>query len=90
VLNNLLNPKIAVFFTSVLPQFVAVGPQAARQLAVLGAIFVAIVLVYLCAYAVFAAGAADVLLRPRVRRIMDTITGLVLIGFGARLAVERS
>jgi RhtB (resistance to homoserine/threonine) family protein len=90
VLNNLLNPKIAVFFTSVLPQFVTVGPQAAGQLAVLGAIFVTIVLVYLCAYAVFAASAADLLLRPSVRRVMDTITGLVLIGFGARLAVERS
>lgn len=90
VLNNILNPKIAVFFTSVLPQFVALGPGATTQLAVLGAIFVGIVLVYLCAYAVFASTAADFLLRPTVRRVMDGITGIVLIGFGARLATERA
>src|SRR5262249_12753420 len=40
-------------------------------------------------YACVAASASGLLRRPRVRRTMDALTGTVLIGLGARLAIER-
>jgi threonine/homoserine/homoserine lactone efflux protein len=85
LLSNLGNPKIVVFFTSLLPQF-ATGFAA---LAALGLVFCAMTLAWLAAYAVAVARARRVLLRPRVQRAIDTVAGLTLVAFGARLAVEQ-
>jgi threonine/homoserine/homoserine lactone efflux protein len=86
LLSNLGNPKMAVFFTSLLPQF---GHSFAALLG-LGLVFCSMTLAWLCAYAVVIARAGDVLRRPRVRRVIDAVTGAVLVAFGARLATERS
>jgi threonine/homoserine/homoserine lactone efflux protein len=86
LLSNLGNPKMAVFFTSLLPQF---GHSFAALLG-LGLVFCSMTLAWLCAYAVVIARAGDVLRRPRVRRVIDAVTGAVLVAFGARLAAERS
>jgi len=87
LVSNLLNPKIAVFFTSLLPQFVG-AHAAASSLLLLGALFNAMGVAWLIAYALVAARGRDVLGRPRVRRALDRLTGVVLIGLGARLALE--
>ena len=55
---------------------------------VLAGIFFAIGLVWLVAFAMVASAAASRLRAPRVRRLIDAITGAVLVGLGARLAVE--
>jgi RhtB (resistance to homoserine/threonine) family protein len=89
ILSNLANPKIAVFFTTFLPQFVPASAPSFLALLELGFIFCAITLAWLVAYAAVAAGVGGFLRRPRVRRVMDGMTGLVLVGFGLRLATER-
>jgi RhtB (resistance to homoserine/threonine) family protein len=89
VLSDLANPKIGIFFTSLLPQFVSAGRPVLLPFLVLGAIFVAMTVVWLLAYTLAAARAAQMLLRPRVRSALDRFTGVVLIGLGLRLAVER-
>jgi threonine/homoserine/homoserine lactone efflux protein len=86
-LSNLGNPKIAVFFISVLPQL-AHGTSFVT-FAVLGALFCGLTFVWLAAYTVAVAKAGDVLRKPSVRRVLDGVTGLVLIGFGLRLATEQ-
>jgi RhtB (resistance to homoserine/threonine) family protein len=88
-LSDLANPKIGIFFTSLLPQFVSAGHSVLLPFLVLGAIFVAMTVVWLLAYTVVAARAAQMLMRPRVRAALDRFTGVVLIGLGLRLAVER-
>jgi threonine/homoserine/homoserine lactone efflux protein len=88
LLCNLLNPKIAVLFTSLIPQFVAPGQSAPLQAAVLAGIFVAITLVWLTGYAFAASAAQQVLRRGRVQRAMRAITGTALVGLGVRLAAE--
>src|SRR6185437_2569895 len=88
-LSDLANPKIGIFFTSLLPQFVSAGHAVLLPFLVLGAIFVAMTLVWLLAYTLVAARAAQTLMRPRVRAAIDRFTGVVLIGLGLRLAVER-
>ena len=84
LLSNLGNPKIVIFFTSLLPQF-ATGFAA---LAALGIVFCAMTLAWLAAYVVVVSRARVALLQPRVQRVIDTVTGLTLVGFGARLAAE--
>jgi RhtB (resistance to homoserine/threonine) family protein len=84
-LSNLANPKIAVFFTSFLPQFAGADANVLALLA-LGLVFCLMTLVWMAAYGVFVAKVGDVLRRPRVRRAMEGVTGVVLIAFGARLA----
>jgi threonine/homoserine/homoserine lactone efflux protein len=85
LLSNLGNPKMAAFFTSLLPQF---GDGFAALLG-LGLLFSLMTLVWLSAYAFAVARTSVFLLRPRVRRALDAITGAVLVAFGLRLAAER-
>jgi RhtB (resistance to homoserine/threonine) family protein len=86
--SDLSNPKIAVLFTSLLPQFVAARAPTLMPFLLLGAIFVAMTLVWLCAYALLAARASATLQRPAVSRALERFTGVVLIGLGVRLATE--
>ena len=85
LLSNLGNPKIAVFFTSLLPQF---GSSFWSMLA-LGLLFCSLGLVWLSAYALAVARAGDLLRRPRIRQSLDALTGTLLVAFGIRLAAER-
>jgi len=85
LLSNLANPKMAVFFTSLLPQF---GSGFAGLLA-LGLLFATMTLAWLTAYAIVVARARRALVRSRVRRALDAVSGAALVAFGARLAVER-
>jgi threonine/homoserine/homoserine lactone efflux protein len=86
LLSNLGNPKSAVFFTSLLPQF---GHSFGALLA-LGLVIAVMTAAWLTAYAVAVARAGDLLRRSRVRRALDAVTGTVLVAFGLRLASERS
>ena len=88
-LSDLGNPKIAVFFTSFLPQFVHGDGAVLLPLLVLGGIFAVLTLLWLATYAVIVGRATALLRRPAVRRTLDRFTGVVLIGFGIRLAFER-
>ena len=89
-LTNLGNPKIAVFFTSFLPQFTSSGQPAFWSLLALGLIFCSMTLVWLVAYASGAARVAELLRQGRIRRTIDALSGVVLVGFGLRLAIDRS
>jgi len=85
VFSNLGNPKMAIFFTSLLPQF---GTSFAEMLA-LGLVFCVLTFTWLTGYGIAVAKFGDVLRRPRVRRVVDAVTGTALAAFGFRLAVER-
>jgi RhtB (resistance to homoserine/threonine) family protein len=88
LLSNLGNPKIAAFFTSLLPQFIGSGRSVLLPFLLLGGVFVVMTLAWLLAYALVAARAPAVLRRPRVKAWLDRLTGAVLIGLGIRLATE--
>jgi RhtB (resistance to homoserine/threonine) family protein len=89
LLSDLSNPKIAVFFTSFLPQFIHGTSSAFVALLALGAIFAVLTLLWLACYAMVVGGASALLRRPAVRKSLDRFTGVVLVGFGIRLAFER-
>jgi len=89
VLSNLGNPKMAIFFSSLLPQFVAPGSSPFEAMLVLGLVFVSMTLVWLSIYAAVVARAGHILRRPRVRRAFDAAMGTILLAFGVRLAIDR-
>jgi threonine/homoserine/homoserine lactone efflux protein len=84
LISNLGNPKMAVFFPSLLPQFA----DTFAGLLTLGLVFAAMTLAWLSAYAFAVAKAGDVLRRPRIRRAIDAVVGFVLAGLGIRLATD--
>ena len=88
MLSNLLNPKISVFFMAFLPAFVPAGASAVGFSLVLGIWFIAETGLWLAVVAWLADRGVRWLRRPAVQRWMERITGIVLIGFGLRLATE--
>jgi threonine/homoserine/homoserine lactone efflux protein len=89
VISNLGNPKSAVFFTSLLPQFAPGGDASFTTMLTLGLVYCALTLLWLTGYGVAVAKVGDVLRRPKIRRAIDGLTGAVLVGFGLRLATEQ-
>jgi len=85
LLSNLGNPKMAVFFTSLLPQFAA----SFTGMLSLGLLFAALTLSWLSLYALAVARASGLLRKTRVRRALDAVTGLALVALGLRVAAER-
>lgn len=88
VLSNLGNPKMAVFFASLLPQFAPEGDASFAVLAALGFLFCGMTFLWLSFYAVAVARIGR-LMTTAVRRALDAVTGIVLVGLGIRLATDR-
>jgi threonine/homoserine/homoserine lactone efflux protein len=86
LISNLGNPKMAVFFTSLLPQFVPAGPAAFATMLALGLVFCCMTFAWLSVYAFALGRAGDMLARPVIRRALDAVIGTVLVAFGIRLA----
>ena len=88
-LSALSNPKLGVFFVTFLPQFVLPGQQVLPRLLELGVIFALIGWIWMNVYGLFVTRLRELITAPRVRQWMQRVTGVVLLGFGARLALER-
>lgn len=90
LISDLSNPKIAAFFTSLLPQFVPnAGGAGFFDFAWLGFTFAAITFVWLVFYSWGVARIGDVLRRPKIRRALDAVMGTILVALGVRLATEQ-
>ncbi len=89
LLSDLGNPKMAVFFASVLPQFAPEGQGMLSALAWLGVIFSAMTLAWLTLYAVVIASLGDAFRRSAIKRAIEGLMGAALIGFGVRIAYEQ-
>jgi threonine/homoserine/homoserine lactone efflux protein len=87
---DLLTPKVGVFFVTFLPGFVPPGHPVGSTSLVFGAIFVIETAAYFALLLMLASRITRWMSQPAIRRRLDRATGLVLIGFGIRLASERS
>jgi threonine/homoserine/homoserine lactone efflux protein len=87
VLSNLGNPKMAVFFASLLPQFVPGGNDSFVALLAVGLLFCSLTLAWLTLY-VLVVHKVWHLLSGSIRRMLDAVTGVVLVALGMRLAAE--
>ena len=86
-LTNLLNPKVGVFYVAVLPQFIPAGaPHFAAGVA-LTCVHVVEGVLWSTVLVGFARVLRGWLRRPAARRVMDRVTGAVVVGFGLKLAL---
>lgn len=88
LVSNLLNPKIGVFFIAFLPGFIPPRSPAPALSFGLGLWFVTETGIWLAILAWLAARGVGWLRRPAVQRRLERATGVVLIGFAVRLALE--
>jgi threonine/homoserine/homoserine lactone efflux protein len=86
LLSDLSNPKMAAFFTSLLPQF---GTSFATM-AAFGLLFAALTWLWLALYATVLARLRQALSRTAVRRAIEAVSGAVLVALGLRVATEGS
>ena len=88
-LSAISNPKLGVFFVTFLPQWVLPAQPVLPRLLELGVMFALIGWTWMNLYGFFVTRLRDVITGTRVRQWMQRVTGVVLLGFGARLALER-
>jgi threonine/homoserine/homoserine lactone efflux protein len=85
----LANPKAAVFVFSFLPQFVPRGVPVLPSLLALSLVLVMVDATWYVFLSWVVSRARHILTRPRIRQRLEQISGVVLVGLGIRLAVER-
>jgi threonine/homoserine/homoserine lactone efflux protein len=88
LLTDLLNPKVGVFFVTFLPGFIPHGEPVAYVSLLLGAIFIVLTGIYFVLLLAASKPVLRWLATTHIRRRLDRCTGLVLIGFGLRLALD--
>ena len=89
LVSNLLNPKIALLFLTLLPQFVAGGEPRVATTAALAAIFLAVAVLWWRAFSLAIGPLGRFLSRPAVVARFDRGTGALLVALGVRVALER-
>jgi threonine/homoserine/homoserine lactone efflux protein len=87
--NNLLNPKVGVFYVSFLPQFIPAGASPAAFGLLLASMHVVMGLAWAGGLILATAPIARALRRPGVVQWLDRVTGGVFVAFGVRIALER-
>ncbi len=87
LLTNLLNPKCAVFFVALMPQFLTGTPRLDQTL-LLSALAVVVTVVWFTVLANIVGTLRKFFTSPRVRRTMDAVTGTILVGLGVKIALD--
>ena len=87
LVTSVSNPKLAVFFVALFPQFLTRGSPVLPYALGMAAVIVALDVLWFSTLA-FAVDRARTLLKPRVQHGMERFTGAVMIGLGLRLAAE--
>jgi threonine/homoserine/homoserine lactone efflux protein len=85
LLCNVLNPKVAVFFVALLPQFLPTRPGLVETL-LLSVVAVFITAAWFTVVANLVGALARIFAHAAVRRAVDAVTGTALVALGLRLA----
>ena len=89
LLSNVLNPKVAVFYLTFMPQFMSPGDNVLVRSLAFAVAHGIMGVAWLTAYAYVLSRISVVLGRSGVRRWLERVTGGVLMALGLRLALER-
>ncbi|MDR7236530.1 LysE family translocator [Neobacillus drentensis] len=89
-LTNILNPKVAVFFLTFLPQFVDSGSNNFLPFLIMGITYTVLTAIWFLLYVYLINQISAFMKKPKAQNIIEGITGTILIGFGIKLALEKS
>ena len=91
IVTNLLNPKVALFFLALMPQFISAGsPHKVAAFLVLGISFVTLGVIWCTVLAIGAASVRSAFLRrPSFGGVLNKVAGAMFIGLGLKLATTR-
>ncbi|GIF06974.1 LysE family translocator [Actinoplanes siamensis] len=87
LITNILNPKAIVFLVALMPQFMPASPAVLDRV-VVGVVTTAVVLGWFVLVALAVSAMRRILQRPAVRRGLDALTGMLLVGLAVRLVVS--
>ena len=85
---NILNPHVAVFFLTFLPQFIDPGKDAFVQFLVLGTTYCVLKAAWYIFYVYMIDAVSNFMKRPCIQTALEGVVSVVLIGFGFKLALE--
>ncbi|MEH7456102.1 LysE family translocator, partial [Bacillus sp. JJ1127] len=89
-LTNLLNPKVAVFFLTFLPQFLTPNHNTLVQFLIMGLTYLILTVIWFAFYIFLIDKISVFMKKPATQRYIQGLTGIVLIGFGIKLAFEKN
>lgn len=89
-LTNLLNPKVAVFFLTFLPQFVDAGSDTFLPFLIMGFTYTVLTAIWFFLYVYLLNQISTFMKKPKTQNMIEGITGAILIGFGIKLALEKA
>lgn len=89
-LTNILNPKIAVFFLTFLPQFVDAGSDTFIPFLLMGITYTVLTAIWFLLFIYLINQISAFMKKPKTQNLIEGFTGTILIGFGIKLALEKS
>lgn len=89
-LTNILNPKVAIFFLTFLPQFVDSGSNTFLPFLIMGITYSVLTAVWFLFYIYLLNQISAFMKKPSTQTFIEGITGTILIGFGVKLALEKA
>ncbi|MBO0962410.1 LysE family translocator [Neobacillus sp. MM2021_6] len=89
-LTNLLNPKVAIFFLTFLPQFVDRGSDTFFPFLIMGITYTVLTLFWFILFIYLINQISAFMKKPSTQKVVQGITGIALLGFGLKLALEKS
>jgi len=89
ILSNVLNPKPIIFYMAFLPQFIDPSHSALAQSLFMASLHFIIAMVWQTFLALMVHKARVWLARPKVALVLDGLTGVLLLGFGVKLALSQ-
>jgi threonine/homoserine/homoserine lactone efflux protein len=88
LLTSLSNPKLAVFFVAIFPQFLVRNAPVLPYALAIAAVIVALDVVWFTALT-YAVDRARQALEPQIQRRFERVTGAIMVALAARLVTER-
>jgi threonine/homoserine/homoserine lactone efflux protein len=89
LITSFANPKLAVFFVALFPQFVPDGASVLPATLAMAVLLIAVDLVYFTLLALVVARARHAVVGSTLARRIERLTGAVMVGLGVRVALER-
>lgn len=89
-LTSLLNPKVALLFLTMFPQFIQTNNQSFIPFLIMGVTYTALTILWSIVYIILINQMMTLMKKPKTQQVIEGVTGAILIAFGLKLFMERA